>query len=232
MTSKVTLLFLCVCASTGFAGAVGGGGGTPPQGAIFNSTTLNFVGGTNGFSPVPGSSSLSPISDGFSFSGLASFSAAPVGGLETITMEATEQFTAGGGGYAISIWSGAYLWSDDIDTSAVLTSYSAVSTLLENGDTASELLLPDEPIPYSPNGSGSIYVTGSATSTVTLPAGSSTYTLEQLVTLQFSGLASGEVISVDFPSNSTVDPTPEPGTLLLAGSVSLGIVFLRRRVSR
>jgi hypothetical protein len=230
MALKVTFLLLGVCASAAFAASVGGGGSTPPQGAIFNVTTLEWISG-NTLAPAVGSDlSGLPSNDGFSFTGLATFTADSDS--ETVSMQAEEQFTAPLGGYDISIWSGAYFGSNDPSTSAVLDSYTAVSSILETGGSATETLSGAWPIPYSSGYPQSLYVTGSAASPIFLSGTGPYYTLDQLVTISFSGLTPGEVISVDFPSGSTVDPAPEPGTMLLGASATLGIVLLRRRALR
>jgi hypothetical protein len=65
-----------------------------------------------------------------------------------------------------------------------------------------------------------------------LPA--SSIDLRQIGTISFSGLQNGDVVDVQFPNKTGLSPSPEPGTLTLAGLSAFGLLgcgWLRRRKS-
>jgi hypothetical protein len=62
----------------------------------------------------------------------------------------------------------------------------------------------------------------------------STIDLRQIGTISFSGLQNGDVVDVQFPNKTGLSPSPEPGTLTLAGLSAFGLLgcgWLRRRKS-
>ena len=143
MSGKVAVLFFCVSVSAGLAAQV----------AIFDTTSLQF---SSGDFLTP---NVSPLPDGFSISGLTSFEAITDSSrYEVVSLQASESFTVtGDGGYAVSIFSGAYLWSNLPTTTARLIECVAYSTIDPGGMEAVGVALPRALVPYSPDGSTSIY---------------------------------------------------------------------------
>ena len=127
----------------------------------------------------------------------------------------------------------------DFETSAVgvfLTQYTTdntVNTVVGSNRievSGSEVIVAASPAPLIPNFDLSASATG--TSSPFFLDTTQLIDLRQQATISFSGLQNGDVVSVQFPNDTDLAPSPEPATLTLAGLSAVGLLgcgWLRRR---
>lgn len=209
----------------------GGGGGTP-----FDYQNPPAVqGGTfNGTPPLP-----QGFPNGFSVSGDFSFTAG--GGTATIAYTVVDPISIGSNPGELA--PGTYALFSGIDGTFSTTATGHQVLLTEFSSTAFTEGIPGSTVNLGAPPHGGLPVllplSGGTPLTETdfgssapfyLSAG--TANLEMSVMASFSGLQSGDVVSVDFPNGGNFSPAPEPASMVLFGLGAAGIAAFRFRRPR
>ena len=160
-------------------------------------------------------------------------------GTVTVTYDYSNSSAGGmwpGQTYDLSVSADDEFWS--ADRGIFLSSLNLTSTISRCFNSPCP---PNSPWSVSANYDVGPYALGSFVSPLVVVGGSSvsaqipyssTFGFDQTSTMTFTNVQVGDLIYIDLPDRTELDPTPEPATFWLAGLAGAGFMLLRRRALR